>query len=70
MSSILVHFVHWFSHMSESVDSSTGMWVVEWQGDKCGRPVTSVIHFDTIIQAAHLLPVFKEGFVSKISLFT
>ena len=62
--------VHWFSRMSESVDSSTGMWVVEREVTDDGRPVASVIHLDTIIRAAHLLPVFKEGFVSKSLSFT
>src|SRR5882724_10316523 len=57
--------VHWFSCMSESVDSSTGMWVVEHEVTNDGRPIASVIHLDTIFRAAHLLPVFKEGFVSK-----
>ena len=41
--------VHWFSHMSESVDSSTGMWVVECEVTNDGRPITSVIHLNTII---------------------
>ena len=60
----------WFSHMSESVHSSTGMWVVEHKVTNDGRPVTSVIHLDTMIRAAHLLPVFKEDFVSKSLSFT
>jgi len=31
--------VHWFSHMSESVDSSTGMWVVERKVTKMEVPL-------------------------------
>src|SRR5882724_138449 len=62
--------VHWFLCMSESVDSSTGMWVVEYKVTNDGRPVASVIHLNTVIQEAHLLPVFKEGFVSKSLSFT
>jgi len=46
------------------------MWVVECEVTNDGRPITSVIHLDTIIQAAHLHPVFKEGFVSKYLSFT
>jgi len=57
--------VHWFSHMSESADRGTGMWVVEPDMTNEGRPIASIIHLDTMIPAAHLLPVFKVGFVSK-----
>jgi len=46
------------------------MWVVEREVTNDGRPIASVIHLDTIIRAAHLLPVFKEGFVSKYLSFT
>ena len=41
--------VHWVSCMSESVDSCTGMWVVEREVTNDGRPVASVIHLNTII---------------------
>lgn len=62
--------IHWFSRISGSADSSTGMWVVEPDLTNDGRPIVAIIHLDTIIRAAHLLPVFKEGFVSKNLSFT
>jgi hypothetical protein len=52
--------VDWFSHVGQSADSGTGMWVVEPDVTDDGAPLTSVIHLDTIIWAAHLLPVFKN----------
>ena len=56
--------VHWFSRVAESADEGTGMWVVESDLDE-GKPLTAIIHLDTIVRAAHLLPVFKDGFVSR-----
>ena len=57
--------VHWFSCTAESADRGTRMWVVEPDSADDGKPFASVIHLDTIIRAAHLLPVFGEGFVSR-----
>ena len=59
--------VDWFSHVGYSADPGTGMWVVEPDITVDGAPLTSVIHLDTIIRAAHLLPVFKNepGLVSR-----
>lgn len=62
--------VHWFSCVDELPESDTGMWVVEPEFADDGRPFASVIHLDTIVRAAHLLPVFGEGFVSKTLSFT
>lgn len=57
--------VHWFSRVGQSADPGTGMWIVEPDFTDDEVPITSVIHLDTIIRAAHLLPVFKEKFVSR-----
>jgi hypothetical protein len=62
--------VHWFSRVAESADRGTGMWVVEPDSVDDGRPLASVIHLDTIVRAAHLLPVFGEGFISRSLSFT
>jgi hypothetical protein len=47
--------VQWFSCVGDSSDNHTGMWVVESDGDE-----TSVIHFDAVVQASHLLPIFGD----------
>ena len=57
--------IQWFSRVGESADPGTGMWVVKPDITDDGVPITSVIHLDTIIRAAHLLPVFKEKYVSR-----
>jgi hypothetical protein len=62
--------VQWFSRVGQSADPGTGMWVVEPDITDNGEPITSVIHLDTIIRAAHLLPVFKEEFVSRDIFFS
>jgi hypothetical protein len=50
--------VHWFSADDRLPDEDTGMWIVSPDKDVNGGPVLAVIHVDTILRAAHLLPVF------------
>ena len=57
--------VHWFSHVGQSADPGMGMWTVEPDVMDDGAPLAAVIHLDTIIWAAHLLPVFKKEFVPR-----
>jgi hypothetical protein len=66
----LCTLVHWYSRAAESADTGTRMWVVEPDSTDDGKLFTSVIHLDTIIRTAHLLPVFGEGFVSRTLSFT
>jgi len=42
-----------------------GMWTVEPDVMDDGAPLATVIHLDTIIRAAHLLPVFGSSFVPE-----
>ena len=49
--------VEWYSRKGQSRDPVTGMWKVTpdfWQHER----LCSVIHLDTILRGAHLLPVF------------
>jgi hypothetical protein len=41
--------VHWFSHVGDLPDDHTGMWVVEPDTSGDGEPLTTIIHFDTIV---------------------
>jgi len=59
--------VHWFSRVGDSPDDHTGMWVVH--PDDAGSP-PSIIDLDTIVRAAHLLPVFGPERVSTTLSFT
>jgi hypothetical protein len=62
--------VHWFSHVGDSPDENTGMWVVEPEILENGTPHPSVIHLDTIFHAAHLIGVYGEAFVLTHLSFT
>ena len=51
--------IHWFSTFGNQPDSDNGMWVVtpDYSGARCN---VSVIHIDSIVRAAHLLPIFDQ----------
>lgn len=50
--------VHWFSPLGDSPCSETRMWQVKPDFDEQGNHIVSVIHLNTILCAAHLIPVF------------
>ena len=52
--------VHWFSRKNDAPSDITGMWVVEPDIYPDGKPITSVVHLDTVFRAAHLLPVYRN----------
>lgn len=49
--------VSWFVPVSDRPCEETGLWMVEPQMDQFGRYVTSVIHLDCMLRAAHLIGV-------------
>ena len=55
----LCALVHWYS-MSDEPDASTGYWVVQPESTRRGLRHMSVIHIDSIVRGAHLLPVFPS----------
>jgi len=57
--------VHWFERIGNDPDEGTGMWRVEPQVDDHGSRYTSVIHVDTILRAAHLIPVYGHDFIPR-----
>ncbi|KAL6307403.1 hypothetical protein BKA93DRAFT_816022 [Sparassis latifolia] len=57
--------IYWFQHVGDQPDEDTGMWIVRPETDEQGAPVISVIHVDSIICAAHLIPVYGDGRVSR-----
>jgi len=59
--------VHWFLRVGDSPDDHTGMWVVQPDDDES---LPSIIPLDSIVRAAHLLPVFGPERVSKTLSFT
>jgi hypothetical protein len=56
--------VNWFVPVSQEPDHVTGMWVVkpEILG---GKPTVEVIHLDSIVQGAHLIPQYGTGFLPE-----
>ena len=55
--------IQWFSHFMGEPDEDTGMWVVQPDTASSGAPIWTVIHLDTIVCAAHLIGVYRNGFV-------
>ena len=52
--------VHWYSPVGDPLDESTGMWAVEPDTLDDGKPWMAIIHLDTVVQLAHLLPIYGE----------
>jgi hypothetical protein len=51
--------VHWYSTSSEP-DADTGFWVVRPESIQQGMRHMSVIHIDSVVRGAHLLPRFPS----------
>jgi hypothetical protein len=56
--------INWFIPKSDKPDSVTGMWVFEPEIEG-GRQPLEVIHLDTIVRGAHLLPKYGSGFLHE-----
>jgi len=56
--------VHWYSHNDDGPDEDTGMWVVEPDFHPDGSAFRAVIHLDSILRAAHLIPIFGQDTIS------
>jgi hypothetical protein len=59
--------VTWFIHLYDDPerDEVTGMWKVCPERDEDGQCPVQVIHLDTILRGAHLLPCYGEGFLPE-----
>jgi hypothetical protein len=55
--------VHWWSVMGTEPDDDTGMWMAEPDLDADNEPILGIVHLDTIVRAAHLLPVFGDKWI-------
>ncbi|KAG2755597.1 hypothetical protein P692DRAFT_201801024 [Suillus brevipes Sb2] len=55
----------WFYWITEERDEVTGMYMVAPSFDEDGSPNMSIIHIDSIVRGAHLLPIFGTQFVSQ-----
>ncbi|KAI0669674.1 hypothetical protein C8Q78DRAFT_1070741 [Trametes maxima] len=52
--------VEWFSLIGDEPDEETGLWMVQPDLDSDGRRVLGVVHIETILRSAHLIPVFGD----------
>ncbi|KAG2115732.1 uncharacterized protein F5147DRAFT_743328 [Suillus discolor] len=57
--------IHWFYRITEERDELTGMWMVALSFNEDGSRDLSIIHIDSIIRSAHLLPIFGMQFVPR-----
>ncbi|KAI9439187.1 hypothetical protein H4582DRAFT_2111330 [Lactarius indigo] len=55
--------IRWFIHVGDKPDEVTGLWVVQPDTNADGSPAVEVIHLDSVLRAAHLLPVFGNSFM-------
>ncbi|KAH9915818.1 uncharacterized protein B0H18DRAFT_1107822 [Fomitopsis serialis] len=55
--------VEWFEAVEDEPDGCTGMWVVEPDLYADNSRHTSVIHLDSVLRLAHLIPVYGEDFL-------
>lgn len=55
--------VEWFERVADVPEEETGMWLVQPELTSQDTRHASVIHLDTILRGAHLLPYFGDQFV-------
>ncbi|KDQ10666.1 hypothetical protein BOTBODRAFT_177952 [Botryobasidium botryosum FD-172 SS1] len=55
--------VEWFMVHGVAPDEDTSLWIVKPELNRDGSRSTSLIHLDHILRAAHLIPVFGDGFL-------
>ncbi|KAF8801254.1 hypothetical protein BYT27DRAFT_7310172 [Phlegmacium glaucopus] len=59
----LCALVEWFKKVGRSPNEQTGMWVVKPEEDHHRKRLTTVVHLDTILRGAHLIPVYGSSFI-------
>jgi hypothetical protein len=55
--------IHWFSTIGNGPCSDTGMWMVEPEFGMRDQRVFGVIHIDSIVRSAHLIPVYGDHYI-------
>ncbi|KAJ6603902.1 hypothetical protein B0H10DRAFT_1821877, partial [Mycena sp. CBHHK59/15] len=54
--------VDWFKKVGRSPDPETGMWIVEPEMKGRSR-LTTIVHLDTLLRGAHLIPVYGSDYI-------
>jgi len=60
--------VQWFSIVGDEPEEETGLWIVEPDILEDGEPHLAIVHLDTILQAAHLMPAYQTSDFVKTTL--
>ena len=55
---VLYALIEWFVPVNPEPDELTGLWIVEPEFDSQGKRQRAIVHLDTIVRAAHLMPVY------------
>lgn len=58
--------IHWFPPVQDGVDEDIGMYMVEPEFRANHSRSTAVVHLETIVRSAHLLPVFGEKAIRNV----
>ncbi|KZT03381.1 uncharacterized protein LAESUDRAFT_738265 [Laetiporus sulphureus 93-53] len=57
--------IRWYRRCGDAPDQSTGMWVVRPDYTAARKPQLSMIRIDSIVRAAHLIPVFGTARIPR-----
>lgn len=55
--------VEWFKKVGDNPDEQTGMWIVEAELDVNNERLCSVLHLDSFVRGAHLVPVYGSRYL-------
>ena len=55
--------VRWFTPVGDEPCADTGMWMVKPDFDRHGQHATGIVHLETAIRGAHLLPVYGPALI-------
>jgi hypothetical protein len=55
--------VEWFKKVAEEPDRQTGMWTVEPKLDVDNKRLCSILHLDSFVCGAHIIPVYGSHYL-------
>lgn len=62
--------IHWFETYGDDPDPDTGMWITQPEYNAQGFRNMAVVHLDSLVRGALLMPIFGKAFVSESLKFT
>jgi hypothetical protein len=55
--------MQWFVPIGDQPCEDTGMWKVEPEFDCCRERITAIMHLETAVRAAHLIPIYGSKYI-------